>query len=74
MSKKYIVAIIFKNGMKLCSKPLSRGRAKDIYDMKGHAFKCLTSNDKKSTMEFQDAIFNVEDIFMITMVEEQKND
>ena len=39
--------------------------------MKGHALKCLTSNDKKSTMEFQDAIFKVEDIFMITMVEEQ---
>ena len=71
MSKKYIVAIIFKNGMKLCSKTLSRGRAKDIYDMKGHALKCLTSNDKKSTMDFQDAIFKVEDIFMITMVEEK---
>ena len=74
MSKKYIVAIIFKNGMKLCSKPMSRERAKHIYDIKAYNLKCSTYCDKKPTMEFQDAVFKTEDIFMITMVEEQKND
>ena len=67
MSKKYIVAIIFKNGMKLCSKPLSRERAKDIYSFKTNELKFVNSQ----LMEFCDSVFKIEDIFMITMVEEK---
>ena len=70
MSKKYIVAIIFKNGMKLCSKPLSRGRAKEIYSFKTSGLRF----GGNGLMEFCDSVFKIEDIFMITMVEEQKND
>ena len=70
MSKKYIVAIIFKNGMKLCSKPLSRERAREIYSFKTNELKFVSTQ----LMEFCDSVFKIEDIFMITMVEEQKND
>lgn len=67
MSKKYIVAIIFKNGMKLCSKPLSRDRAKEIYSFKTNELKFVNNQ----LMEFCDSIFKIEDVFMITMVEEE---
>lgn len=73
MSKKYIVAIIFKNGMKLCSKPLSRGRAKEVFNFKRKEFGTATMCSSK-LYDFENSAFKVEDIFMITMVEEQKND
>ena len=73
MSKKYIVAIIFKNGMKLCSKTMSKVKAKVHYDLKRNEFYSSLGYYTPS-FEFENSIFKTEDIFMITMVEEQKND
>lgn len=73
MSKKYIVAIIFKNGMKLCSKPMSKKRAKEVFNFKRHEFGTANRCSLK-LYDFENSTFKVEDIFMITMVEEQKND
>lgn len=72
MSKKYIVAIIFKNGMKLCSKPMSKRKANAIFERERNDFySAMRYADE--LYNFEDSTFRVEDIFMITMVEEQKN-
>ena len=73
MSKKYIVAIIFKNGMKLCSKPMSKEKAKEVFKLKRYELG-LSIRHSDNLYDFENSIFKTEDIFMITMVEEQKND
>ena len=73
MSKKYIVAIIFKNGMKLCSKPMSKRKAKEVFERERNDF-YSTIRYSDGIYCFENSVFKAQDIFMITMVEEHKND
>ena len=70
-NKNYGVAVIFKNGMKIASKPTTKRKAKEYYIMKCCEFKSNFS----SYMEFEDTIFKTEDIFMILfhVNQEEKN-
>ena len=69
--KNYCVAVIFKNGMKITSKPTTKRKAKQYYIEKCCEFKANFSLH----MEFEDTIFKTEDIFMILLHsnEEEKN-
>ena len=70
-NKKFCVAVIFKNGMKIASKPTTKRKAKEYYATKCCEFKSNFS----SYMEFEDTIFKTEDIFMILfhISQEEKN-
>ena len=70
-NKNYCVAVIFKNGMKIASKPTTKRKAKEYYIQKACEFKSNFS----SHMEFEDTIFKTEDIFMILfhINQEEKN-
>ena len=70
-NKKFCVVIIFKNGMKIASKPTTKRKAKEYYMAKCLEFKANFS----LYMEFEETIFRTEDIFMILfhISEEEKN-
>lgn len=68
--ENYCVAVIFKNGMKITSQLTTKRKAKQYYLAKRFEFK----SNYNPYMELEDTIFKMEDIFMITMVEVQKND
>lgn len=70
-NKKYCVAVIFKNGMKITSKPTTKRKAKELYTTKCFEFKV----GGYSHMELEDTIFKKEDMFMILLYnnQEEKN-
>lgn len=67
-NKNYCIAFIFKNGMKITSKPTTKRKAKEKY-----ANLCLefTSNIH-SHIELENTIFKIEDIFMIMLYNKQE--
>ena len=67
-NKNYCVAVIFKNGMKITSKPTTKRKAKEYYIMKCCEFKSNFS----SYMELEDTVFKMEDIFMILLYNKQE--
>ena len=69
--ENYCVAVIFKNGMKITSKPTTKIEARQYYLKKRLEFK----SNYKPYMEFEDTIFKIEDIFMILLHnnQEEKN-
>ena len=65
--KKYCVAVIFKNGMKITSKPTTKKKAKEYY-----MAKCLEFKATFNYMDFEDTLFKIEDIFMIMLYNKQE--
>ena len=70
-NKNYCVSVVFKNGMKIASKPMTKRKARQYYIEKCCEFKANFS----LCMEFEDTIFKTEDIFMILfhVNQEEKN-
>ena len=65
--ENYCVAVIFKNGMKITSKPTTKEKAKEYY-----MAKCLEFKATFNYMDFEDTLFKIEDIFMIMLYNKQE--
>lgn len=67
-NKKYCVAVIFKNGMKITSQLTTKRKAKQYYYEKC----CELKSNYDAYMELEDSMFKTEDIFMILLYNKQE--